>query len=189
MLYLHPMVLGLTVIGFIAQPGVAPSERSFSPQAMVSADPRGWRDFHWDMTKQQARVSGAEVFLDSQNEEQFGLADVEILPGKKHFGVYLQFFSHIGLSGVLVKMKEHAICAEEEYRTLLHDLKEKYGDEKETKNLDYPNAFLLSHVWIVRTTKITLRHSCSKPRKSSSNKSFLISIHYEKRLFIELRDQ
>jgi hypothetical protein len=189
MLYLHPMILGLTAIGLIAQLGVEPSEKAFSPPTQVSADPTGWQDFQWDMTKRQALGIGAEVFLDDQKEEHFGLADVDILPGKKHFRVYLQFFSHIGLSGILIKMKEHAICAEEEYRTLLHDLKGKYGEEKETKNLNYPNAFMQSHIWIVKTTKITLHHSCSKPRKSSSNKSFLTSIHYEKRLFIELRDR
>jgi len=188
MLYLHPMLLGLAAMGLIAQLAVEPSEKSPAPPTQVSADPTGWRDFQWDMTKQRAGELGASLLLDGHNEEHFGLADVDILPGKKHFRVYLQFFSHIGLSGILVKMQEHTKCAEEEYLTLLRDLKEKYGDEKETKNLNYPNAFLLSHIWIVRTTKITLHHSCSKPRKSSSNKSFLTSIHYEKRLFIELRD-
>lgn len=190
MLYLHPMVLGLAAMGFIAQLGVEPSKKPPAPPAQVPVDPEGWRGFQWDMTKQGASALGAIIFIDGQNEEHFGLADVDILPGEKRFQVYLQFFSHIGLSGVLVKMKEHTICAEEEYQTLLRDLKGKYGDEKETKNLNYPNAFFLSHIWIVRTTKITLHHSCSKrPSSSSSNKSFLTSIHYEKRLFIELRDR
>ncbi len=189
MLYFHPMVLGLAAIGLIAQLGVEPSKKSPPSPTQVSHDPKGWQDFQWDMTQQRAGEFGARKLLDGQNEEHFGLADVNILPGKKHFRVYLQFFSHIGLSGILIKMKEHVICAEEEYLTLLRDLRGKYGDEKETKNLNYPNAFFLSHIWIVRTTKITLHHSCSKSRKSSSNKSFLTSIHYEKRLFIELRDR
>jgi hypothetical protein len=189
-LHFHPLVLGLATIWFMAQVGDVPIKKPLVPPDQLSPDPRGWRFFQWDMTKQQAGALGAKIFSDRQDEKHFGLADVEILPGKKRFNVELQFFSHIGLSSILVKMKSHSMCAEEEYASLLRDLRKKYGDEKETKNLDYPNAFFLSHVWVVRTTKITLHHSCSKPRSpSSSNKSFLTSIHYEKRLFIELWDQ
>lgn len=190
MLHLHPMVIGLAAIGFMAQVGDVPIEKPLAPLGKLSPDPKGWRDFRWDMTQQQARELGARTILDRQGEEHFGLADVEILPGKKPFRVDLQFFSHIGLTSVLVKMNEHTKCANEEYETLLRDLRNKYGKEKEIKNLDYPNAYFQSHIWIVRTTKITLHHSCNKPRSSSSsNKSFLTSIHYEKRLFIELWDR
>ena len=187
MLYLHPLIMGFAVMGLVAQLADEPIEKKSAPPAQI-LDPKGWRNFQWDMTKQQAGTLGAKIFLDNQGEEQFGLADVEILPGKNHFRVDLQFFSHIGLSAVLVKMQPHKICATDEYETLLHDLRKKYGDEKETKKLDYPNAFFLSHIWIVRTSKITLHHSCNK-RSSSSKKSFLTSIHYEKRLFIELWDR
>jgi hypothetical protein len=184
------MVLVLATIGFITQVGDVPIKKPLTPPVQPSPDPKGWRDFQWDMTKQQTETLGAESYLDHQGEEHFGLTDVEILTGKKRFFVDLQFFSHIGLSAILAKMKSHSICAKDEYETLLRDMRKKYGDEKETKNLDYPNAFFLSHVWVVRTTKITLHHSCNKPRSpSSSNKSFLTSIHYEKRLFIELWDQ
>jgi len=190
MLYLHPMVLGLAALGFLAQAGDVSIEKQLQAPARISPDPHGWRDFQWDMTKQQAQELGAETFLDSHGQEHFGFKDVEILTGKNRFRVDLQFFSHIGLSAVLVKMKKHSVCAREEYETLLRDLREKYGDEKETKKLDYPNVFFLSHSWIVRTTKITLHHSCNKrPSSSSSNKSFLTSVHYEKRLFVEFWDR
>lgn len=187
MLYLHPLIMGFAVMGLVAQLGSGP----IGKQPTLSAqhlDPKGWRGFQWDMTKQRAGALGARVFLDNRGEEKFGLADVEILPGKNHFRVELQFFSHIGLSAILVKMQPHKVCAKDEYETFLRDLRKKYGDEKETKNLDYPNAYFLSHVWVVRTSKITLHHSCNK-RPSSSQKSFLTSIHYEKRLFIELWDR
>lgn len=187
MLYLHPLIMGFAVMGLVAQLGSGP----IGKQPALSAqflDPKGWRDFQWGMSKQRAGTLGARVFLDNQGEEKFGLADIEVLPGKNHFGVELQFFSHIGLSAVLVKMQPHKVCAKDEYETLLRDLRKKYGDEKETKNLDYPNAYFMSHVWVVRTSKVTLHHSCNK-RPSSPQKSFLTSIHYEKRLFIELWDQ
>lgn len=187
MLYLNPLVLGFAAMGLVAQLDSGSIEKQPAPPAQL-LDPKGWRDFQWDMTKQRAGTLGAKIYLDNQGGEQFGLADVEILPGKNHFGVELQFFSHIGLSAVLVKMQPHKICAKDEYETLLRDLRKKYGDEKETKNLDYPNAYFLSHIWVVKTSKITLHHSCNK-RPSSSKKSFLTSIHYEKRLFIELWDR
>ncbi len=190
MLHFHPIVLGLVAMVLSAQMGVTPIEVPSVLPAQVSPDPKGWRDFRWDMTKQKAEELGAKTFLDGQGGQHFGLVDFELLPGKKRFSVDLQFFSHIGLSSLLVKMKSNTMCAKDEYETLLRDLREKYGKEKETKNLDYPNAFFLSHIWVVRTTKITLHHSCNKSRHpSSSNNSFLTSIHYEKRLFIELWDQ
>jgi hypothetical protein len=190
MLYLHPLILGLVAMGLIAQlDGGAVGKQSLSP-SHASPDPKGWRGFQWDMTKKQAGALGARVFLDRQGEEHFGVTDIEVLPGKKPFGVELQFFSHIGLTSIRVKMQPHAKCAQDEYETLLRDLREKYGDEQEAKNLEYPNANFLSHAWVVKTTKITLHHSCSKPRSSSSsNNSFQTSIHYEKRLFIELWDR
>lgn len=83
--------------------------------------------------KQKARISGAEAFLDDQGAEHFGLPDVEILPRKNRFLVDLQFFSHIGLSSILVKMKPHPMCAKDEYETLLHDLRTQYGMKKKQK--------------------------------------------------------
>ncbi len=187
MLYFHPLLLGFAAMGLVAQLDSGTAEKQPSAPAHVLSDPKGWRGFQWDMTKPQAEVLGAKIISDSQGEERFGLEDVEVLPGKNRFGVDLQFFSHIGLTSILVKMQPHKICARDEYEIILNDLRVKYGDEKETKNLDYPNAFFMSHVWVAGATKITLHHSCSKPGSpSSSNKSFLTSIHYEKRLFFEL---
>ena len=104
MLYLHPLVLGFAAMGLVAQLAGEPVEKQPAPPAQI-LDPNGWRDFRWDMTKQQAGTFGAKIFLDNQDEEQFRLADVEILPGKNHFRVDLQFFSHFGLTSILVKMK------------------------------------------------------------------------------------
>ena len=144
-------------------------------------DPLGWREFRWEMSKDYTRELGAKPFKDGKGKNRFGLEDIELVPGD-HFWVDLGFYSHIGLASVLVQMKAHTRCANETYEILLKELRGKYGQEKEAKDLDYPSAIYLSHVWAIGLTKIELHHTCSKPdRAISSNRSFLIQLRLERR--------
>lgn len=149
-----------------------------------TSDPAGWRDFQWGMTKEQAQRLGAQSFQDREGTERFGLPEVELLPGK-NFWVDLGFYSHIKLASILINLEVEGACGRDEYETLLHDLRKKYGPEKESKNLDYPNTWFLSHIWIVETTKISLKQGCNKSgRLTSSIPS--TRLRYEKRTTTEL---
>jgi len=151
------------------------------------SDPAGWRDFKWGTTKEQTQQLGALSFLDGEGTERFGLPQVELLPGKT-FWVDLEFFSHINLATILIHLETRGVCGQDAYEILLEDLRKKYGPEKESKTLDYPNAFFLSHTWIVRTTKITLKQGCKKP--GSPNTSMPTTrLRFEKRMTIELWDR
>ena len=194
MLRVYPLIVGLTALCLtvqaarvsLAEPSELSSEKAVQTKSRRSLDPEGWRDFKWGMTKEEVGRFGAIPFRDSQGTERFGLPDIELLPGK-HFWVDLDIFSHIQLAEIIIYMKPHRVCAGDEYQTLLRDLREKYGEEKESNNPDFPNAWFLSHVWIVHTTRIELNHACSKPgRPPSSDQAFRVSIRYEKRRFIEL---
>ena len=148
-----------------------------------AADPKGWRDFKWGMTQQQAAQAGAVPFVDSAGEKRFGLSSVEVLPGKT-FQVRLEFFSHMGLNAVRVTLSPHTECAQEVYKTFLNDFRERYGKEKESRNLDYPNARYQSHDWIAGTTKVVLHHGCPKPGKTTATQP-TTHIWYEKRMEFE----
>lgn len=150
----------------------------------VSRDPKGWRDFKWEMTKEETGKLGAKPFRDKEGTRRFGLPEVELLPGKR-FWVDLGFYSHINLAHILINMEMDGTCATKEYEQFLLELRNRYGTEKESKNLDYPNAWFLSHVWVMGTTKIALNHSCNRPG-ALSNKSFLLSLRYERRRTMEI---
>ena len=177
------MFMGLVVFYLAAYAGeneTRPSEGT--KQKLLISEPKGWRDFKWGITIEKARQLGAKPFKDREGTGRFGLPDVELLPGKR-FWVDLGFFSHIRLASLLVHMDMLGVCEKDAYKTLLQNLREKHGKEKESKNLDYPNAWFLSHTWVFGATRIELNHSCSKP--ASSNSSFLTNIQYERRRHIE----
>jgi hypothetical protein len=147
------------------------------------SDPKGWHQFHWQMTKKQAAQLGAEPFIDAAGDKRFGLSSVELLPGKT-FQVRLEFFSHMGLNAVRVTLTPQTECATDVYETFLSDILETYGKEMETRDLDYPNARYQSHDWIVGTTKIVLHHGCPKPGHPTASQP-TTHIWYEKRMEFE----
>ena len=149
-----------------------------------ASDPAGWRDFHWGMTKEQTQQLGAQSFQDGEGTERFGLPKMELLPGKI-FWLDLGFYTHIKLASILIHLKTQGACGQDTYESLLHDLRIKYGPEKESKNLDYPNTWFSSHIWIVETTKITLKQGCNKPGGSTSSIPST-RLRYEKRMTSEL---
>jgi len=153
------------------------------PKTFKGSDPKGWREFQWRMTKAQAVKLGAQPFEDGQGIKRFGLPRVELLSGKT-FWVDLKFFSHMGLNSVRVTLAPHEKCAREVYETFLNDFRERYRKEKESRNLDYPNARYFSHDWIVGTTKIVLHHGCPKPGKITATQP-TTHIWYEKRRHTE----
>jgi hypothetical protein len=153
------------------------------PKTFKGSDPKGWHQFQWRMTKAKVTELGAQEFVDAAGEKQFGLPEVELLPGKT-FQVDLRFFSSMGLNSVRVTLAPHIDCAQEVYETFLNDFREQYGQEMESRNLDFPNARYQSHDWIVGTTKIVLHHGCPKPGHPGSS-SPTTHIWYEKRRHTE----
>ena len=63
------------------------------PKTFKGKDPKGWGQFHWQMTEAQAKQLGAKLFTDVDGEPCLGLSEVELLQGKQ-FQVCLKFFSH-----------------------------------------------------------------------------------------------
>lgn len=180
-------LMGSAVIFLIASAAGWSMAETLPPQKTEVAragDPAGWRDFQWGMTQEQAQQLGAQPFQDSEGTKRFGLPQVELLPGKV-FWVDLEFYSHINLATILIHMETQGACGRDAYETLLDNLRNKYGAEKESKNLDYPNAWFLSHTWIVKTTKITLKQGCSKPGSPTSSMPST-RLRYEKRMTSEL---
>lgn len=165
--------------------GVSPAGANDTthPKTFKGSDPKGWHQFQWRMTKQQAAQAGAEPFVDAAGEKQLGLSSVELFPGKT-FQVHLGFFSHMGLQSVHVTLTPQPDCAQEVYETFLNDFRERYGKEMETRNLDYPNSRYQSHDWIVGSTKIVLHHGCPKPGKVTATQP-TTHIWYEKRRHTE----
>ncbi len=153
------------------------------PKTFKGSDPKGWRQFQWRMTKQQATQSGAQAFIDGAGVQRFGLPEVELHPGKT-FWVDLKFFSHMGLTSVRVTLTPQPECAREVYETFLNEFRERYGKEMESRNLDYPNSRYQSHDWIVGSTKIVLHHGCPKPGKTTASQP-TTHIWYEKRRHTE----
>ena len=180
--------IGWAVIFLIASAyGLSLAETPTLPQktdVSSASDPAGWRDFRWGMTEEQAQRLEAQPFQDSEGTERFGLPEVELLPGI-FFWVDLEFYSHIKLATIFINLETQGACRQDAYEELLDDLRKKYGPEKESKNLDYPNSWFLSHIWIVGTTKITLKQGCNKPGGSTSSKPST-RLRYEKRMHIEL---
>ena len=185
---LRSCLMGSIALFLIASADGRSMEDTPSPPKKTEAarmiDPAGWRDFQWGMTKEQAQRLGAQSFQDGEDTQRFGLPEVELLPGKI-FWVDLEFYSHIKLATILVHLKTQGACEQGAYETLLADLRKKYGAEKESKNLDYPNAWFLSHIWIVETTKITLKQGCNKPGSPTSSMPST-RLRYEKRMTTEL---
>ena len=153
------------------------------PKTFKGTDPKGWRQFHWQMTQARAAQAGAEPFVDAAGEQRFGLPSVELLPGKT-FRVRLEFFSHMGLNAVRVTLAPHEKCATDVYETFLNDFRETYGKEMESRDLAYPNSYYKSHDWIVGSTKIVLHHACPKPGKPAASPP-TTHVWYEKRLEFE----
>lgn len=153
------------------------------PKTFKGSDPKGWGQFHWQMTQSQAKKLGARPFTDVEGEQCLGLSDVELLNGKK-FQVCLKFFSHMGLHAVRVTLSPQYECAPEVYETFLNDFHETHGKEMETRDITYPNAYYKSHDWIVGTTKIVLHHGCPKPGVTTATKP-TTHIWYEKRMEYE----
>ncbi len=165
---------------------IAPSagaSDSALPKTFTGSDPKGWREFKWGMTKQQAVKLGAQPFEDGEGVQRFGLSEVELHPGKT-FSVDLKFFSHMGLNSVQVTLAPQPECAREVYETFLNDFRERYGKAMESRNLDYPNSRYQSHDWIVGSTKIVLHHGCPKPGKTTATQP-TTHIWYEKRRHTE----
>lgn len=148
-----------------------------------AADPKGWGDFKWGMTQQQAAQAGAQPFVDAEGEKQFGLSSVEVLPGKT-FQVRLEFFSHMGLNAVRVTLAPNTDCAQEVYENFLHGFRKLYGKEMESRDLDFPNSFYRSHDWIAGSTQIVLHHGCPKPGNVTATQP-TTHIWYEKRRHTE----
>ena len=159
------------------------AESPTHPKTFKGNDPKGWGQFHWQMTKTQTEELGAEAFVDGAGEPCFGLPEVKLLNGKS-FQVCLKFFSHMGLNAIRVALVPHKNCAREVYETFLNDFRETYGKEMESRILDYPNSLYRSHDWIVGTTKIVLHHGCPKPGKPAAS-SPTTHIWYEKRRHTE----
>jgi hypothetical protein len=153
------------------------------PKTFKGSDPKGWHQFQWRMTKVQAAELGAEPFVDSAGEQQFGLPSVELLPGKK-FQVQLEFFSSMGLHSVRVTLTPQAECATDVYEMLLKNFRETHGKAMETRDLTYPNTRYQSHDWIVGTTKIVLHHGCPIPGHPVASPP-TTHIWYEKRMEFE----
>ena len=153
------------------------------PKTFKGTDPKGWRQFQWQMPKARAAQAGAVPFIDAAGDKRFGLPSVELLPGKT-FRVRLEFFSHMGLNAVRVTLAPHTECAADVYETLLKDFRETHGKEMETRDLTYPNAYYKSHDWIVGSTKIVLHHGCPKPGKITATQP-TTHIWYEKRMEFE----
>lgn len=153
------------------------------PKTFKGSDPKGWGQFYWQMTKQQAEQLGAAPFVDGAGEKCFGLSEVELL-GDKKFQVCLKFFSHMGLNAVRVSLAPHTECAKDVYETLLNDFRETHGKEMESRDLTYPNAYYKSHDWIIGSTKLVLHHGCPKPGTTTATQP-TTHIWYEKRLEYE----
>ena len=103
------------------------------PKTFKGSDPKGWGQFHWQMTKEQAEQLGAEPFTDGEGEQCLGLSEVELLNGKK-FQVCLKFFSSMGLHAVRVTLSPQYKCAPDIYETFLNDFRETHGKEMETRD-------------------------------------------------------
>lgn len=175
-------IIGIwALVVLIASPVSA--ENPTHPKTFKGSDPKGWGQFHWQMTKAQAEKLGAQPFVDAAGEQCFGLSEVELLDGKK-FQVCMKFFSHMGLNAVRVTFASHTQCARDVYETFLNDFRETHGKEMETRDITYPNAYYKSHDWIVGTTKIVLHHGCPKPGKPTSSQP-TTHIWYEKRMEYE----
>jgi hypothetical protein len=153
------------------------------PKTFKGNDPKGWGQFQWRMTKAKAAELGAEPFVDAAGDKQFGLASVELLPGKT-FQVQLEFFSSMGLHSVRVTLTPQTECATGVYETFLKDLRETHGKEMEARDLTYPNSIYQSHDWIVGSTKIVLHHGCPKPGHPTASQP-TTHIWYEKRMEFE----
>lgn len=180
-------LMGSVVFFLIASASGGSMAEAPAPQkteVASASDPAGWRGFQWGTTREQAQLMGAQPFEDSEGTQRFGLPEEELLPGK-FFWVDLEYYSHIKLATILIHLKTQEDCGLAAYQTLLDDLRKKYGAEKESKNLDYPNAWFLSHTWIVGTTKITLKQGCNKPGSPTSSRPST-RLRFEKRMTIEL---
>lgn len=175
-------LIGIGVVVMLIASPVSASELTH-PKTFKGNDPKGWGQFHWQMTKQQAEQLGAQPFVDGAGEKCFGLSEVELLGGKK-FQVCLKFFSHMGLNAVRVTLASHMECARDVYETLLNDFRETHGKEMETRDITYPNSYYKSHDWIVGSTKIVLHHGCPKPGATTASQP-TTHIWYEKRLEYE----
>ncbi|MDH3257395.1 MAG: hypothetical protein OEM27_07240 [Nitrospinota bacterium] len=172
--------VGIAVILIASPAGAADSAM---PKTFKGSDPKGWGQFHWQMTQAQAAQLGAVPFVDSAGEKRFGLPEVELL-GDKKFQVRLEFFSHMGLNAVRVTLAPQPECAREVYETFLNDFRETHGKEMESRDLTYPNAYYKSHDWIVGSTKIVLHHGCPKPGTTTATQP-TTHIWYEKRMEFE----
>ncbi len=183
--FLALLRVGIFLILAVAVLPLSPAWASDSalPKTFTGSDPKGWRQFQWQMTKPRTVQLGAQAFVDGEGIQRFGLPSVELLPGKT-FWVDLGFFSHMGLNSVQISLAPNTECAPKVYETLLNDFLEQYGKEMETRDLDYPNATYQSHDWIVGSTKIVLHHGCPKPGKLTSSKP-TTHIWYEKRMEYE----
>lgn len=179
---MNNLLIGIGVLVMMIALPASASEPAM-PKTFKGSDPKGWGQFHWQMTKQQAAQLGAEPFVDAAGEQQFGLPSVELLAGRK-FEVRLEFFSHMGLNSVRVTLAPQPECAQEVYETLLDDFRETHGKEMESRDLTYPNSYYKSHDWIVGTTKIVLHHGCPKPGKLTATQP-TTHIWYEKRMEFE----
>jgi len=159
------------LLAVVAEAGVKPE------------DPKGWREYKWGITKQKAEELGARAFKDVEGTARYGLTGIELLPAKS-FWLDLGFYTHTGLS-TLMLTREGQDCDRPAYESLLQKLRQQYGKEKESKNLDYPNSYYLSHTWIVGMTKIELHHGCPKPDAVTGTLP-TTHLRYEKRFTVEL---
>ena len=151
----------------------------------TSRDPHGWQNFNWGMSKEDTVKFGAKLFKDESGIERFGLPKLELLPGK-YFWVDPKFyFTDTQLVYIKLNRSTPDTCPQKAFDTLLKELQDQFGTEKESKNLEYPNSELSSHVWAVGTTKTKLIRLCSKEGKTVIVPVHSMSVIYERRNEIE----
>ena len=150
-----------------------------------SRDPHGWQNFKWGMSKKEAAKFGARLFKHESEIKRFGLSKFELLPGK-FFWVDLKFyFTDTQLVYIELSRFTPDTCPQKEFDTLLKQLQDQFGTEKESKNIEYPNSKLSSYVWAVGTTKTKLVRHCSKAGETVFAPVYSMSVIYERRNTVE----
>ena len=151
----------------------------------ASRDPHGWQDFKWGMSKEDTMKFGARLFKDESEIKRFGLPKLELLPGKPFWMDLKFYFSDTQLVYIELNRFTPDTCPQKGYDTLLKQLQGQFGAEKESKDLEYPNSKLSSHVWVVGTTKTKLIRHCTKEGKAVSVPVYSMSVIYERRNEVE----
>ena len=151
----------------------------------ASRDPHGWQNFKWGMSKEDTVKFGAKVFKDESGIKRFGLPKLEFLPGKSFWMDLKFYFTDTQLVYIELNRSTPNTCPHKEFGTLVKQLRDQFGTEKESKNIVYPYSKLSSHVWVVGTTKTKLIRHCSKENKAALVPVYSTSVIYERRSEVE----